>query len=79
MKTQTEDIIEDMFEPYLGKVVEVYAGRTIPLYGVLVRLSPLYIAIERRDGRVITISRDIITTLQPTRTQFNPDRPRAEV
>ena len=70
MKTNTDDDMNDIFEAYLNKIVEVDTGGEIPLYGMLIRLNSRYIALQRRDGRTITISRDKIASIQPTRTQF---------
>lgn len=74
MKTLTEDDdMGEIFDSYIGKVVSVHIANTEkPIYGVLLRVAKKFIAMERRDGRIISISKDSIVRMQPTRTQFRP-------
>lgn len=72
MKTIMEDDMNEIFQSYLNKVCEVDIGASKPVYGELVRVGKKFIAIKRRDGRIISISKDCIKRLQPTRTQFKP-------
>ena len=54
----------------LGLVHECYSfGHDLPLYGRLIKVNDLFIAIQKRDGRVVTLRKSEIRSIAPTYNQ----------
>ena len=70
----TECVFEHL-NRQLGLIHEVYSvGHRLPLHGELIAVSDLYITLEKRDGRIVTLLKSEIRSITPTFNQ--PPRPK---
>ncbi len=59
------------FNPFLGKIVRVdNEYHRLPLFGRLIAISPQFLTIERRDGRLTLIKRKSILAIEPVKNQY---------
>jgi hypothetical protein len=64
--TNEEDILKEL----MNCIVEVQVdNRPIPVLGRLIKASPKYITLERRNGSPTIINREAIQLIQPTMNQ----------
>ncbi len=66
VETNEEHILKDL----MNCIVEVQVdNRPIPVLGRLIKASPKYITLERRNGSPTVINRRAILLIQPTMNQ----------
>lgn len=70
VKNKAETIEEDILNDLMNCIVEVQVdNRPIPVLGRLIKASPKYITLERRNGSPTVINREAIQLIQPTMNQ----------
>jgi hypothetical protein len=59
--------------PLLGKIVRMDTEHhKLPVFGRLLAISPQFLSIERKDGRLTLIKRKAILAIEPVKNQ-NPE------
>jgi hypothetical protein len=69
-------MIENNFnelDPFLGQIIRIdNEYHKLPLYGRLIAISPQFLTIERKDGRLTLIKRKAILAIEAVRNQQGP-------
>jgi hypothetical protein len=56
--------------PFKGKIVRIdNEHHNLPIFGRLIEISPQFLTIERRDGRLTLIKRKAILSIEAVRNQ----------
>jgi hypothetical protein len=60
----------DEFTPLLGIIARIDTERhKLPIFGKIISLSPQFLTIERKDGRLTLIKRKAILAIEPVKEQ----------
>ena len=66
----TENSLNDEFDPLLDLIVRIDdEHHKLPLYGRLKAISPQFLTIERKDGRLTFIKRKAILMIESVKNQ----------
>jgi hypothetical protein len=58
------------FNSLMGKILRIDSEHhKLPIFGKLIAISPRFLTIERKDGRMTLIKRKVILAIEATRNQ----------